>query len=258
MNNGERDELICKLMLVFIRDSEGTLFGKRILSVGFLGVEYLPLPLGFDIENLKGASEEQLVRVAKSIGIRKASAREKSDIYINHVGVSLKSKSASPPALVNHTARPGFEFACQQVGVPISPLDDIIDEYWRLRKTGVIHEDTRIVDENCPFSEHKEYLRPLLEYFIFTGTGSRVCDSFAQYIIEFDDPFDFSTYKKLSKRDAVDALWDKLIFSVRAKKGMPKDYDPETYNKENAESILKWVSLQSGNYRGALHIRVSR
>lgn len=258
MNNGERDELICKIILVYLRDNKISLFNEEISSVGFLNYEYSSLSSDFDINYLRNLNDEQLIEIARSINIAKAPSGAKSDVYINNIGVSLKSLSAAPTALVNHTARPGFEFACNYAGIAIDELDEIIDNYWQLRESGLITEDTKISDKNCPFRTHKEYLRPILEYFLFIGTGSKISETRAEYILEFTNPFDLNTYKKLSKKEAVDAVWPKLIFSLRAKKGMPKDYTPETYNKANAESILKWVRYNSGDYRGALHIRSSK
>ena len=44
MNAGERDELLIKLYLVSMRDSGSLLNGVLIKSVGFGGLEYLPIP----------------------------------------------------------------------------------------------------------------------------------------------------------------------------------------------------------------------
>lgn len=258
MNIGERDEIIFKLLLTKIRDNNASLFGEEIQSVGFLGQEYDSLKPDFNIFSLKYYSDDDLQRIASSIGMTKAPSGAKSDVYINNIGVSLKSLSASPAALVNHTSRPGFEFACNYTNTSINTLDKIIDEYWKLRENGIITEDTRISDPNCPFLNYKNYLKPILEYFLFIGTGSKVSNAKASYLIEFSDPFDINTCKKLTPSDAVDTVWPKLIFSLRAKKGMPKNYNPNTYTKKNAASIAKWVRYNSGDYRGALHIRTSK
>ncbi len=255
MNKGERDEYIFKIYLVKLRDEKKSLFGEPITSVGFLDKEYGILPKNIDVMDLNKLDDTKIIEIAQKLGICKASAREKSDIYINKVGVSLKSLSAAPAALVNHTTRPGFEFACLNANTSIEELDSIIDKYWELRFNGIISEDTKTSDKNCPFSKHKEYLKPILEYFLFSGTGSRICKAKAEYIIEFENPLDITTYKKLNPQDAIEKIWPKLIFSLRAKKGMPKNYDPNTYKGKNAESIKKWVRFHSGNYRGALHIR---
>lgn len=258
MNVGERDELICKIYLTYKRDTHSPLFGDLIKSVGFMGTEYRSLPSNFNIRSLTGMSDSALQQLAQSLGMGKAPTGAKADVYINGIGVSLKSLAAAPAALVNHTARPGFEFACRNARTTVDTLDEIVNRYWELRMSGVITEDTRISDVNCPFRPYKEYLRPILEYFLFKGTGSRLSNAPAEYLIEFSDPLNDHTYRKLTKADAVDAVWPHLIFSLRAKKGMPQNYNPQAYRGANAASIAKWVRYHSGDYRGALHIRTGR
>ena len=258
MNVGERDEIIFKLIITYKRDHNESLFGQPIDSVGFKGEEFKPLPSSFNIASLYNMTDAELLSTAAFIGMGKAPTGAKADVEINGKGASLKSLAAAPAALVNHTSRPGFEFACQNAGVSINELDSIIDEYWDKRMNGIIAEDTKISDANCPFSSHKEYLRPILEYFLFKGTGSKLSIAPADYLIEFSNPFNEDTYKKLSQSDAVDAVWPKLIFSLRAKKGMPTNYNLNTYKGKGATSIAKWVRFHSNEYRGALHIRASR
>ena len=251
MNTGERDELLVKLTLTRARDSGKSLFNTPINSVGFLGTEYGSLDQQI---NLRGISDDSLENLARSIGISKAPQGAKADVFINDQGVSLKSLAGAPPALVNHTSRPGFEFACNNVGSDIKELDSIIDEYWEKRKKGIIREDTKIIDSHCPFVSHKEYLRPILEYFMFDGTGSRLSMAKADYVVEFSNPLDLNSYRRLNKNDAFNNLWPTLIFSMRAKKGMPSGYTLN-YSGPNADSIRKWVEFIDEDYRGALHIR---
>lgn len=258
MNVGERNELIFKIILVHKRDNRLRLFNQPITSVGFMNKEYSRLPHNFNINSLTTMSDNELNDFTESIGIGKAPAGAKADVYINRIGVSLKSLEAAPAALVNHTKRPGFEFACQQKHININELDSIIDEYWSKRQNGLIKEDTRTTDPNCPFVSHRDYLRPLLEYFLFEGTGTKLSIAPAEYIIEFSNPFDETKYRKLNKFEAVNNIWSKLIFSLRATKGMPKNYNINTYTGKNAESIARWVRYCNNKYRGALHIRTSK
>lgn len=258
MNIGERDELIFKIFMTQKRDWRETLFGETVKSIGFDGIEYGSLPNSIDMNVVLGMNDIDLNRLAASMGILKAPTGAKADVYINGAGFSLKSMAAAPAALVNHTARPGFEFACLNANASIYILDNIIDDYWEKRMEGIITEDTRISDVNCPFSGYKEYMRPILEYFLFEGTGGKLSVFPADYIIEFGNPIDEYTYRLLTKEDAVNDVWPKLIFSLRAKKGMPSNYNPNTFCGKNAESIARWVRYHSGDYRGALHIRASR
>lgn len=258
MNVGERDELIFKIYMTYKRDYGEALFGEIIDSVSFDGEEFGSLPEGFDLRSMLRMDDFALDRLASSLGINKAPTGAKADVYINGEGVSLKSLAAAPAALVNHTARPGFEFACANANTSIDLLDDIVEDYWDKRMQGIITEDTRISDINCPFRNYKEYLRPILEYFLFEGTGSKLSDFPADYIIEFNNPLNESTYRLLTKEDAVNDVWPKLIFSLRSKKGMPRDYNLNTYRGKNAASIARWVRYHSGDYRGALHIRATK
>lgn len=258
MNIGERDELVFKIIMTYKRDHHLTLFDEPVTSVGFADCEYGTLPSDFEPYKIRSTSDSDIQALAESININKAPAGAKADIYINHIGYSLKSLAAAPAALVNHTARPGFAYACQNAGVEIETLDLIVDNYWEKRISGIITEDVRNSNPECPFREHKEYMKPILEYFLFDGTGSRLSAYPAEYVIEFSNPVLESTYTKLSKSDAVDAVWPKLIFSLRSKKGMPKDYSLETYRGKNAESIAKWVRFLHDDYRGALHIRSTK
>ncbi len=258
MNVGERDELIFKIYMTHKRDLREELFGEIVESVSFNDVEFDSLSVGFDVCSMLRMDDFELNSLAASMGILKAPTGAKADVYINGAGISLKSMAAAPAALVNHTARPGFEFACLNANASIDILDGIIDDYWNKRMEGIITEDTRISDVNCPFKGHKEYMRPILEYFLFEGTGSKVSSFPADYIIEFNNPLDESTYRRLTKKDAVNDVWPKLIFSLRSKKGMPKDYNLNTYRGKNAASIARWVRYHSGDYRGALHIRATK
>lgn len=258
MNSGERDELIFKLVLVYLRDNGGNLFNKPITSVGFGFQEYGKLPSNYNLNNLNYISELELSDLCYKIGAGKSPTGAKADVYINGTGFSLKSLQAAPPALVNHTSRPGFEFACFNANTSINILDQIIASYWQLRKSGQIAEDTKNCDLICPFVNFEQYMTPILNYFLFYGTGSKLSPYPAEYILEFDEPCNPNTYRLLTKNNAVHNVWPKLIFSLRAKKGMPNCYDKNTYCGPNASSIAKWVEYIDGDYRGALHIRSSR
>ena len=258
MNVGERDELIFKIYMTQKRDQCEELLGELVESVSVDGIEFYSLPDSIDMRTVLRMDDFELNRLAASMRILKAPTGAKADVYINGIGISLKSMAAAPAALVNHTARPGFEFACLNANSSIDILDNIIDDYWDKRMNGIITEDTRISDINCPFNGYKEYMRPILEYFLFEGTGSKISAFPADYIIEFSDPVNEATYGLLTKEDVVNDVWPKLIFSLRAKKGMPSNYNPNIFCGKNAESIARWVKYHSGDYRGALHIRASR
>jgi len=123
-----------------MREAGNSIEGMDITSVGYHKSEYLAPPINSK-EGHAHLSDMDLLALSEAMGIKKAGVFEKSDVYINGVGFSLKSISAAPPALVNHTTRPGFEMACKKSGVSIKDLDPIIDKYWELRMEGLIKED---------------------------------------------------------------------------------------------------------------------
>jgi hypothetical protein len=257
MNQGERDELLSIIKLIDLRDRKILFDGFIINSIKVKEIECLSIPNGNTLEEISNFSDENLLKFTKSLKVGKAPARAKADVYINDIGYSIKSNSSAPPALVNHTARPGFENVCNQVKVDISGLDLIIDKYWELRKQQLIKEDVKISHELCPFKDKKEYLRPILNYFLFIGSGSGESKYPASKILNFTDPINTSNWKIYDSSNALDLYWDKLIFSLRSSKGMPKGYPDNMTPKalETKSSVDRWTEYINENYRGALHIR---
>jgi len=190
-------------------------------------------------------------KLIEILGISKAKGTSKADISINGVRYSVKEIKWSPPAIVNHTSRPGFENVCKRVKTSILQLDKIIDEYWRLRKLGTIKEDTRTKDSNCPFSDYKNYLKPIIEYFIFIGTGRGDSKHLADKVLEIDYKSLPGKMRILERDQYFDVVWPKLRFSVRSK-GMIPSY-PDC---KNSVSIKRWTMKRDGTYKGTLHIRV--
>ena len=113
----------------------------------------------------------------------------------------------------------------------------------------------KFIQKRSPFRNAKQILKPVLEYFLFIGSGKGPSFTPATYILDYFKPDNPKTWDILNPSSAVDSVWDKLIFSIRAKKGMPLNYDLNTYNKSNAKSIARWTKYTSGEYRGSLHIR---
>ena len=255
-NIGEGGEIALKIRLVRMRDEGLLLHGLEIIDVGF-DDSYAPIDDVIYEEALiceLNNNEDRLYDIGKKCGIYKGGLFDKADVYINGKGYSVKCMAGANPAMVNHTNRVGFERVCEKVGSDITVLDSIIDDYWdwRLNRGGT--EDSHVSDSDSPFRDYKEYFRPILEYFFFYGSGSRDSEHPAEYVLDFDDPFDEDTWVIMDKDEVYDRLWDSLVFSLRSKKGMPKDYDL-SYKGKGAESIAKWVRYCDGGYKGALHIR---
>ncbi len=249
-NVGEYDEMRAKLHLIELRDAKKSvnIGGKSVIvySVKNNGVECKPLPPG---TNLSSLSDSQVESLAKLVGAFKAPPRSKADVYVNGLGISVKSHRGQPPAFLNHTHRAGMLKVCQRVGVSINKLDDIIRDYWKKRKADIIKEDVKNNDVNSPFKDHLPYLKPILNYFLFKGTAQSDSPYPADYILDFIDPLDESAWK-ISKDEYLDDNWNHIIFSVRSK-GIPEKYP----NCKNASAIRQWVEFTDNQYKGSLHGR---
>lgn len=243
---------------------EGEVFLKAFLvkqfklkrEIGLLGlIKELDFGPGVTVPEWKSEYNQMLESfdydALKKI-FRKAPNGCKADVGINGINYSVKYTGGARSAIVNHTNRKGFLRVCEQIKLPIGPLDNMIREYWEKRESGLIMEDVANSSLESPFRNRREYLEPIIEYFLFEGTGSR--DSFfkADGLLKFGNPTDPTTYKFLSKDAAVDDIWDLLVFSVRNKKGMPVRYDAQLH-----ADLAPWVRYRPGDTlpKGALHIR---
>lgn len=196
----------------------------------------------------------------RSAQIMKAPTVAKRDVMVNGKGYSLKSTRAAPPAIVNHSTREKWIRVCERVGAQIDTLDEMVSEYWELRTHSKIGEDVPSSNYRCPFGnteKRRQYLKALINYFLFDGTGSKDSSYPADYILEFDYPLAVETWKILDRDSAFDSMWPKMIFSIRAKKGMPTNY-PRMWDVKKKALIDPWVRFINEKYRGALHIRVKR
>lgn len=258
INSGERNELLVKLRLIELRDKKQSinLEGKtlRVTSVGFGGNEYKSLPNNIDLEEVYEESNNDditdLKSIAEEVGITKAASRDKADVFINGIGYSVKSLQSAPPALVNHTPRNGWKRICDSLNIDIEELDNIISEYWEKRLKGVLMEDVGNDNQNSPFKSHKDYLLPILNYFLFKGTGSKDSNYPADFILDFSNPIDVDTWS-IHGKEYLDEQWGNLVFSVRHK-GMPDSY-PKC---KNSETIKPWVRNFQGSDKGSLHVRI--
>ena len=123
--------------------------------------------------------------------------------------------------------------------------------YWTFRLSGGT-EEVSGVRENNPFTIDENggstlsYMKPLLNYFSFKGTGTRDSNAPAQYILSVGNPEDISTWIYYTEENFIDSVWEKLVFSLRSK-GTPK---------ELTEEILPWVREVDDKKKGALNVRV--
>jgi len=248
MNVGEISEFCFKAYMLRQRDEnrEDTVFGKiHELSddVNLADLEWKPsLKQSLDDNDWETLRDE--------LGIDKSRSEAKMDISINKIRYSMKDVGGKPYAIVNHTHRSGYENVCNDVGVSIKELDIIIAEYWKLREEKIITEDVKNSDDACPFLSHKAYMKKIIEYFIFTGTGVGKSDYQADKVLELNYKELPSSLRVYDKAKYYDKIWSLLRFSVRSK-GMSPKYPV----CKNAASIRKWTKKRDGKYKGALHIR---
>jgi hypothetical protein len=258
-NNGERNELLAKLALVHARAHQHSVPSiGMVVSVGGGDCEYLVWDSRFpSLREIARFGDQELKSLAHQCGIKKAGPRQKADVVVNGVYYSLKSMRNSPPAIVNHTPRPGWERAAEISGASISILDQIIDNYWLLRSDGVIGEDVRNSDPVSPFRDYYTHLKPLLDYFLFTGTGSGPSENPATAVLDVLDPLDIESWVVNDHADYLASVWDLLIFSVRSK-GMPDGDWRTRLAPARAASVARWTKHCDGRDRGALHVRIRK
>ena len=253
MNKGEKAEIYLKAFLLKEKDKSlrNTIFGK-ISSLSDDGnLETLTWKDSFQshLDNF------EFEKIMKYVGIEKSPGRSKADITINNVNYSVKLKNERP-SIINHTTRPGFENVCCRIGLKINEFDTIISEYWQKRLGGIITEDVYNRNPMSPFQSHKNYLLPIINYFVFDGTGSGDSAYKADEVLEVDYSSLPNNLKIINKNDYFDSVWPKLDFSIRgggaSMRGMPKTYP----NCKNSASIGKWTRKTKDGYKGALSVRV--
>ena len=258
-NVGEQDELLAVLTLIFQKTSRKSIPGFPVITS-------IQTPEGHACKDwqlgpqqpafLKTLSISKIKKIALQHGFSKSPGRYKADIVINGQGISLKSGRGAPPAIVNHTTRNGWEQACRYMNVSIAPLDEAIDGYWLRQQAGQIKQDIANDHPDSPFKDRQHLLAPMLEYFLFYGSGSGESKVKASKVVKSDDPTDISTWSVLEPVDAINSIWNQLVFSIRSK-GMPINYPfmkPEDSGKQ--ESIDRWTRKWQDKYRGSLHVRV--
>lgn len=258
-NVGDRDEYLLKLFLIECRQKSISVpIGEEmqvVKSVGTRTMEFGDLNYIMDWTSLQA---EELISVCASVKATKAGMFDKADVYVNGIGISVKSQRGGNPSLINHTTRDKILRVMNVIHQPILPLDKIVDRYWDLRLAHKISEDTSISDDLCPFAcsnkqEGLSILKPLLNYFAFDGTGTRDSQSPAVLILSLESPTDVSTWTFYSKDNFIDSVWEQLVFSIRSK-STPLFIDE---SKEEHQLMLPWIREVDQSLKGSLSVRIS-
>lgn len=255
-NQGERDEYLLKLFLIECRKKQMPVpvgsSTQIVKSVGGKNHEYGEPNIWMKWDDL---SAEDLVYLCNSVKANKAGRYAKADVFINGIGISVKSERGSAPSLINHTTREKILRVMKSINEPILPLDRIVDKYWNLRFDKTIGEDVKNTDLKSPFADRESslpVLKPLLNYFAFDGTGSKDSVEPAEYILSIQNPSDIMTWTYYSKEDFVDSVWERLIFSIRSRE-TPQKLDQKN---EKHQLMLPWIKEVDGKLKGALSVRI--
>lgn len=271
MNQGEDSELKLIAVLGCHLNQTINLSGNfnqtlKINSIELPGTGFSKNPIGnyagnITVQNIEKFTKEQLQVFCKSNQIKKSANTNKADVYINNLGFSTKYIGpGSDPAIVNHTNRAGWENIAHLISQNISSLDPIISDYWHKRKNlQSIQEDIKNSNPLSPFTNNQQILEPYLEFFCFDGSGKGKSKHPAVGIIEYTNPFDTSTWTLIYKNQFNQYLkhnWQNFRFSIRSKKGMPKNGTNSVKDTAKRASIKLWTEHFQGEERGALHIRL--
>lgn len=261
-NTGEKNEIFLKAFLLMSFKKQMPLEGVHgiglITSLKFSSDGNIPEWKPIYADYLKNRNYDALKKI-----FPKAPTGSKADLEINGIKYSVKNSQGARSAIVNHTSRRGFLRILKLLKIDIGPLDRMIDEYWKKRINNEIKEDIDNESDNSPFVNHKEYLKPIIEYFLFKGSGSRESSFPADKVLIFNEPDNSMSYMILSKAEALDFIWPFLVFSVRSKKGMPTKKDKQgnitsEYRLPEHSDLAPWVRFYPEGTKfpkGALHIR---
>ncbi len=255
INQGERDEYLVKLFLVECRKNRIAIpVGDKIQVVESVeNSKHEVIEYPEKVFDWKSLNPSILVYLCEKIHAGKAGAFDKADVYINGVGISVKSQRGSAPSIINQTSRDKILRVMKAINCPIEPLDHIVDRYWFLRMNGG-GQDVYGKTPNNPFiiGENGEnnipIIKPLINYFTFRGTGTRDSLAPAKYVLSILKPDDITTWIYYSEEDFVDSVSEKLVFSIRGK-GLPKLITDE---------MKPWVKEIDGEKIGTLNVRVKK
>lgn len=197
MDITEKNELLMKLMLVLVRDRRA--MQGMIKNAGWIR-EYGRLPEDMGVYTLSRLTEEDIAALAKSIGIRKAPAHAKSDIFLNEAGYVLRTFSLHPTTLIRDASRMELEQVCGRIHLPINRLDEL-------------------AGRPESYQEYKDVLFPLLEYYLFTGSEQGDSLFPADGLIDYTDPLNTNTWRSFDRAGALEYIWDHLMVSVQESSG---------------------------------------
>lgn len=254
VNQGELDEYLIKLFLVDCRRNHVPIpIGNKfevVKTVGSADNEY-----GTPRSWMKWShqSAKMIVYICSQINAAKSPSRHKSDVYVNGIGISVKSRRGGNVTLINQTSREKILRVMNALNSPIKPLDEIVERYWYLRLNGKCGEDVSndTMPDN-PFCKtpdgksNEKYFSPLLNYFAFKGSGTGDSQAPAEWVLSIGSPEDTSTWVYYSPTEFAHAVWEYLVFSIRSK-GLPT---------VRTKEMSPWIKMVNGSEKGTLNVRI--
>lgn len=212
MGTKAQDDLKLKLMLVLVRDRRA--MQGRIRSVRFMR-EYGELPDTLGAITLRGMSDAEHGALAAGIGIRGKPAGAKCDLYLNDVGYRIEALALHPTLVAEDLRMDGLRAVCRRLGMAVDGLERAFRSYWEKRLAGGLPDDLPVGRDDSPFRAEKESLCRVVSYLLFTGDEQGNDAVFAaDGLLDYGDPLDTETWAILGKREAAEALWDRLCVSA--------------------------------------------
>ncbi len=252
LNTGEADELLFKLNLIYLKNSNQKI--PKIGEITKLSMveEYKSNDLKLDdlnniYQNINDDNVKQNLKlICNESNILKAPSGAKADVIINDIGYSIKSARGGNPSILNHTHRDGCIKVCERINFDIQILDNYVSKYWTAVLDNKFGEDMSNDNINSTFYNGFEELRNFVNYFIFKGTANSDSKYPAKYIITFSNPLNISTMTVFSKDEYLNKIWHKLVFSLRNK----------AFKETPSNKI--WARKKGESWKGSLHIRVKK
>jgi hypothetical protein len=248
-NRGEIDEKFTKEYIYELNDSMQyeklvSIFGDEARE----GVSVINFETNEVYTNVADARE-------KSKSVYKADVRLKMNLTGNVYNPSIKSKSGSHPAILNHTPRTGkvFNTTSGILKEQMASLDRLMTEYINKRKANIFKEDVSLTRLECLEDiQLRNDIIKVLSYFVFEGTGKgdSIIKADSLLYVKKEDITFIRCDTPESKYAYVNSIIEKCVISLRTK-GMPKQL--------NEISRLWLYEDKSGTtvkYKGCFHVRV--
>nr|AOP19043.1 hypothetical protein [Halimeda discoidea] len=195
--------------------------------------------------------------------IFKAKNSSKADVFINNRGLSIKILEKGYPTIINHTHRQNFLQVLEYLKLDIQILDICILEYHNLCQNNKIGEDIINSHPLSPFYKFKSYFTPILQYFLFNGSGRGLSELPAEIVLfvkkidSCDIPQNWFWFS--NSQQFIDEIWDFLIFSIR-----DKGLNYEKRSCESKKKMAPWIDkyksrkTQKIKKKGCLHVRIHK